>query len=39
MLCNVEGDCYRTIYATFKIKFQSLFMPIVGAMAIAPYNE
>jgi len=32
------GDCYRTIDTTFKIKFQSLFMPIVGAMAIAPYG-
>ena len=31
-------DCYRTIYTTFKIKFKSLFMPIVGAMAIAPYH-
>jgi len=39
MLNNVGGDCYRTIYATFEIKFQSLFMPIVGAMAIAPYDE
>jgi len=34
----VGGDCYRTIYTTFKIEFQSLFMPIVGAMAIAPYG-
>jgi len=34
----VGGDCYRTIYTTFKIKFQSLFIPIVGAMAIAPYG-
>jgi len=34
----VGGDCYRTIDITFKIKFQSLFMPIVGAMAIAPYG-
>jgi len=39
MLNNVGGDCYRTIYRIFNIKFQSLFMPIVGAMAIAPYDE
>jgi len=34
----VGGDCYRTIYTTFKTEFQSLFMPIGGAMAIAPYG-
>jgi len=34
----VGSDCYRTIYTTFKMRFQSLFMPIVGAMAIAPYG-
>ena len=35
---NVGGDCYRTIYITFKTEFQPLFTPIVGAMAIAPYT-
>jgi len=34
----VGCDCYRTIYTTFKMRFQSLFMPIVGAIAIAPYG-
>ena len=35
----VGGDCYHTIfYLIFKIEFQSFFMPIVGAMAIAPYE-
>jgi len=34
----VGGDCYRTIYRTFKTEFKSLFMPIVGAMAIASYG-
>jgi len=34
----VVCDCYRTIYTTFKMKFQSLFMPIVGAIAIVPYG-
>lgn len=34
----VECDCYRTIYTTFKTKFQFLFMPILGTMAIAPYG-
>jgi len=34
----VGGDCHHTIYTTFKTEFQSLFMPIVGAMAIAPYG-
>jgi len=35
----VGGDCHHTIFSPiFKIKFQSLFMPIVGAMAIAPYG-
>jgi len=30
----VGGDCYRTIYTTFKTEFQSLFMPtlINGAL-------
>jgi len=34
----VGCDCYRTIYTTFKTKFQFFFMPIFGAMAIAPYR-
>jgi len=34
----VGGNCYRTIYTTFKTKFKSLFIPIIGAMAIAPYG-
>ena len=34
----VGCDCYRTIYTTFKTKFKFLFMPIFGAMAIAPYG-
>jgi len=34
----VGCDCYRTIYTTFKMRFQSLFMPIIGAIAIAPYE-
>ena len=34
----VGCDCYRTIYTTFKIKFQFFFMPIFGAIAIAPYG-
>ena len=35
----VGGDCYHTIsHSIFKIKFQSFFIPIVAAMAIAPYS-
>jgi len=35
----VGGDCYHTIFnSIYKIKFQSLSMPIIGAMAIAPYG-
>jgi len=34
----VGCDCYRTIDTTFKMRFQSLFMPIIGAIAIAPYE-
>jgi len=26
------------MHSIFKIKFQSFFMPIIGAMAIAPYE-
>ena len=36
---QVGCDCYHTIlHSIFKIKFQSFFMPIIGAMAIAPYR-
>ena len=34
----VGCDCYRTIYAIFKMRFQFFFMPIFGAIAIAPYG-
>jgi len=35
----VGCDCYHTIlHSIFKIKFQSFFMTIIGAMAIAPYG-
>ena len=34
----VGCDCYRTIHTKFKTKFQFFFMPIFGAMAIAPYG-
>ena len=34
----VGCDCYRTICLIFKTKFQFFFMPIFGAMAIAPYK-
>ncbi len=34
----VGCDCYRTIYTTLKTKFQFFFMPIFGAIAIAPYK-
>ena len=35
---RLGGDCYHTIYVTFKMKFQSYFMPMVGVMSIAPYG-
>ena len=35
---SVGGDCYHTIYVTFKMKFQFYFMLMVGAIAIAPYG-
>ena len=35
----VGCDCYRTIHTKFKTKFQFFFMPIFGAMAIAPYGS
>ncbi len=35
---SVGGDCYHTIDVTFKMKFQFYFVPMVGAMAIAPYE-
>jgi len=35
----VGGDCYHTILnSIFKTELKSSFMPIVGAMAIAPYH-
>jgi len=35
----VGGDCYHTIFLPiFKTEFNSLFMLIVGAIAIAPYH-
>jgi len=35
----VGGDCYHTIFNFIsKSKFWYFFMPIIGAMAIAPYG-
>jgi len=35
----VGGDCYHTILnLVFKIKSRLLFIPNIGAMAIAPYG-
>jgi hypothetical protein len=35
----VGGDCHHTIFnVIYKTKFQSFFMPIIGAIAIAPYS-
>ena len=38
MRASVGCDCHRTIYSIFKTRFQFFFMPIFGAMAIAPYG-
>jgi len=35
---RLGGDCYHTIYVTFKMKIQFYFVLMVGAMAIAPYG-
>jgi hypothetical protein len=36
----VGGDCHHTIFnSIYKTKFQSFFMPIIGAMAIALYGS
>jgi len=36
---TVGGDCHHTIFSPiFKTELKSSFMPIVGAIAIAPYH-
>jgi len=37
MMFTVGGDCYHTILIS-DIQFNFNFIPIIGAMAIAPYG-